>query len=377
MADPIAASTAVRSPDESGRSVLQFLGPSTGGIRAHVGELARRLIARGWAIDVVGPAHVMDGVGPQDGVVEVPVTWNPLLVGRARHQLARHVGRSDLIHVHGLKAALVAVTLRHRPPMVLTIHNLVVGTRHGTSARVLHRVETFLIRRAEHVIVISDEIGQRLRGTLTGDRCSFVLPVAPPRSVSADRATVRRQYGIDEQAPLVVIVARHHPQKDLGMFLRAVALVRESVPSVRALMVGDGPDRRAIENERHLLDLDEVVTIAGHRPNPVDEMNAGDVVALSSRWEGSPLVVAECLSLGRPLVTTSVGTVTRHLTDGIDARVVAVGDARAFAAAITDLLHDRPAAARIGAAGREIARRAFDADHLVDGIEAVYRQVLG
>ena len=99
-------------------------------------------------------------------------------------------------------------------------------------------------------------------------------------------------------------------------------------------MVGDGPERRALEAERDRLGLAASVIIAGHRPNPVDEMNAADVVALSSRWEGSPLAVAECLSLGRPLVTTAVGTVTRHLTDGVDARVVPVGDQHVFGRAL-------------------------------------------
>jgi glycosyltransferase involved in cell wall biosynthesis len=105
-------------------------------------------------------------------------------------------------------------------------------------------------------------------------------------------------------------------------------------------------------------------------------MNAADVVALSSRWEGSPLAVAECLSLGRPLVTTAVGTVTRHLTDAVNARVVAVGDQHAFAAALLDVLRDPDAAAAMGEAGRRVATAAFDPEHLVDGVEAIYRNLV-
>jgi glycosyltransferase involved in cell wall biosynthesis len=360
-------------------AVTQLLGPSTGGIRAHVGELSRRLTARGDAVVVVGPAHVMDGAGVQDGVVDVPTSWNPLAVARARGQLRSRLatGPTDVVHAHGLKAALVVLTLRrrHRPPMVLTVHNLVTGTRHGVAARVLSKVERGIIRRADHVVVISDEIEQRLHGLVPEDRRTFVLPVSPQRQVTRTRQRVRAEYGIADDAPMVTIVARHHVQKDLPMFLRAVAVVVAELPAARAVIVGDGPERRALESERDRLALQSAVLIAGHRPNPVDEMAAADVVVLSSRWEGSPLAVAECLSLGQPLVTTAVGTVTRHLNDGVNARVVPVGDHRAFARALVDALRDPAAATAMGERGREVAATAFDPEHLVDGIEAIYRRL--
>jgi glycosyltransferase involved in cell wall biosynthesis len=361
-------------------AVTQLLGPSTGGIRAHVAELSRRLGTRGWSVVVLGPAHVMDGVGEQDGVVDVPTSWNPLALRRARRQLRTHLSSrpADLMHAHGLKAALVGLTLprSRRPPMVLTIHNLVIGTRHGVAARVLSTVERSIIKRADHVIVISDEIDHRLNGLVPDDRHTFVLPVSPSRTVGRTRHDVRAEYAIADDTPMVTIVARHHLQKDLPMFLRAFADVVVELPEARAVMVGDGPERRAIEAERDRLGLSSSVVIAGYRPNPVDEMSAADVVALSSQWEGSPLAVAECLSLGRPLVTTAVGTVTRHLRDGVNARVVPVGDHRSFGRALVDLLCDPAAASAMGQAGREVATTTFDGERLVDETESIYREVL-
>jgi glycosyltransferase involved in cell wall biosynthesis len=160
------------------------------------------------------------------------------------------------------------------------------------------------------------------------------------------------------------------------MFLAAMALVRRRLPDARAVMVGDGPERAAVEAERHRLGLDDAVVIAGHRPNPIDEMSAADVVALSSIWEGSPLAVAECLSIGAPLVTTAVGTVTRHLVDGESARIVPVGDAAAFADALVELLRSPERRAAIGAAGRAVAARTFDPDALTDAVVRVYRAAI-
>ena len=380
LASELAPCYTVRMQDAPPLAVTQLLGPSTGGIRAHVGELARRLGRRGWSVAVVGPGHVMDGAGEQHGVVAVPTSWNPVALLRARRQLRVQLAArpANIIHAHGLKAALVVLTLRRgrRPPMVLTVHNLVTGTRHRIAARALSVVERGIIRGADHVVVISDEIDQRLAGLLPAGRRSFVLPVSPTRHVGRTRAQVREEYGIADGAPMVTIVARHHLQKDLPMFLRAFGEVVAALPAARAVMVGDGPERRALEAERDRLGLATSVIIAGHRPNPIDEMNAADVVGLSSRWEGSPLAVAECLSLGRPLVTTAVGTVTRHLTDGVDARVVAVGDHHAFGRALLDVLLDAHAAEAMGRAGQRVAMTIFDAEHLVDGVEAIYHDVV-
>jgi glycosyltransferase involved in cell wall biosynthesis len=357
--------------------VLELLGPSTGGIRAHVAELARRLATRGWGVTVAGPAGVMDGVGDQDAVVAVPGGWNPLALRRARAQLRALLGAEpfDVLHAHGLKAALVTLGVRTRPPLVLTVHNLVGGTAAGMKARVLGRVERSILRRADHVVVISDEIAAHLAGLVPPERQTFVLPVSPRRSPGRSTAEARAEYGIGGDTPLVVVVARHHPQKDLTMFLRAMVQVRTAVPGVRALMAGDGPERARLEAECARLGLADVVSFAGFRPNPADEMQAADVVALSSRWEGSPLVVAECLALGRPLVTTAVGTVARHLVDGVSARIVPVGDHTAFAAALVELLGDPVRAAAIGAAGQAVAASTFDPDRLVEAVEQVYRRV--
>lgn len=366
--------------------MLQLLGPSTGGIRAHVGELTRRLDAEGWTVEVAGPAGVMDGIGRQDAVVDVPTPWHPRAWRIARRQLQTLFGTAgqgvspdvepvDVVHVHGIRAALVAVSLRRRPPMVLTLHNLAVGTRSGIRANVARRIERRVIARVDHVIVISDEIGRSLDGLVDPQRRTFIRPVSPQRTVAIAADQVRRSYGVDSAAPLVVIVARLHPQKDLSMFLRAFARVHDVIPAARALIVGEGPQRSALTAERDALGLGEAVVFAGFRPNPVDEMNAGDVVALSSRWEGSPLAVAECLSIGRPLVATAVGGVAGQLTDGVDARVVPIGDDQSFATAIIQLLTRPEQARQMGRAGRALGAEQFDPERSTRAVEAVYQAI--
>ena len=355
---------------------MQLLGPSAGGIRRHVAALALGLPAHGWAASVTGPHEVMRDLAHQDHAIDIPPPWQPSAHRSARRRLAAALGSVDLLHVHGLKAARVALTVEHRPPMVLTVHNLVGGTQQRTLRPVLERLESAIVERADHLVVISDEIDERFASLVPPDRRTFVLPASPPRRVTAGRDEVRVAAGIAPDAPLVTVVARHHRQKNLPMFLRAMRRVADTMPSVRALVVGDGPERMNLVQLAGELGLDDVVVFAGFRPNPVDEMHAADVVALSSDWEGSPLVVAECLAAGRPLVTTAVGTVSRHLRDGVSARITPVGDVDAFAAAIVGVLADPARAADLARAGHAVGERIFDADRLVGSVAEVYEQVL-
>ena len=124
----------------------------------HVAELARRLAARGWTVATAGPAGVMNGVGSQERIVDVPSSWNPVALVRARRQLLAAFAQAapDVVHAHGLKAGLVALAARrsHHPPVIVTVHNLVSGTHSGGAARLLGLVERAILRRADQVIVI-------------------------------------------------------------------------------------------------------------------------------------------------------------------------------------------------------------------------------
>jgi len=131
------------APERTGR-VLQLLGPSTGGIRRHVVTLTAELRRRGWEVAVAGPAGVLDGVGELDAVVDVPAGSSAVQALRARRQLAPLLRGADLVHAHGLKAGWVAGSLRSRPPLVVTVHNLVLDEAAGPSAPVLRVMEGML-----------------------------------------------------------------------------------------------------------------------------------------------------------------------------------------------------------------------------------------
>lgn len=362
----------------SPRRVLLVLGPSAGGIRQHVAVLADALEQRGWTVRVAGPPGVMDGLRRLDAEIDVPASKRPDRLLRAAGQLRRVRGDAEVIHAHGFGAAAVSRLARLGRPLVVTVHNLVIPENAGR----FHAAKVWLARQVlsgcDRVIVISPEIDAEVATVVPDERRRYVLPMSAERSPDRDRATTREALGIAEDIPLVVVVARINPQKDLDTFLRAMAAVRDRLPQVRAIVVGDGEEAEAttLEALRQSLRLGSTVEFVGRRTNPADEMMAADVVALSSAWEGSPIAVVEALRLGRPLVSTAVGTVPYDLTDGVDARVVPIGDPAALGTAIVEVLTDPVKAEAMAQRGRKLAERIYEPDRLVGQIVDVYGEVL-
>jgi glycosyltransferase involved in cell wall biosynthesis len=358
------------------RTVLQLLGPSTGGIRRHVVQLARRLPAHGWASPVAGPAGVLGPHGDLAYVVPVPGAPTPALLA-ARRALRAAVAASgaDVVHAHGLKAGWLATLSGLEQPVVVTVHNVVLDEAAGRSAAVLRALEARLPRRADAAVAVSPEIAARFAGLPGAERIRVVRPVGPPPVPSRPAGKVRADLGVPEDAPLVVTVARLHPQKDLPTLLRSAALLRHGVPGVRFVVVGEGPDRAALAALVAELGLEGIVTLAGQSPEAADELAAADVVAMCSLWESGPLVVAEALALGRPVVATPVGFVPEVIDDGVSGRIVPVGDPAALAEALGDVLADPVGAARMAEAGRRAAAEVLGPDRLVGDVVTMYETV--
>jgi glycosyltransferase involved in cell wall biosynthesis len=352
---------------------LQLLGPSTGGIRRVVASLSAGLRARGWSVVVAGPEGVLDGLGGQDAVVPIPGGFSPAALRASRRALAALVADVDVVHAHGLKPGWLAASLRPRPRLVVSVHNLVLDEAAGRAAPLLRLLEGRLPSVADRTIALSSEVAGRFAaapGVVT------IPPAAdPPRRVRPV-AEVRAAYGVGPDERLLVTAARLHPQKDLPMLLDAVDRVRRRVPGVRLLVVGEGPEEAAVRRRSHELGLDEVVTFAGRVPSAADELAAADVVVISSRWESGPLVLFEALQLGRPVVTTAVGAAPDVLVDGVNGRLVPVGDADAFAAAVADVLADPVSAAAMGEAGRVAGSGPGGPEAMVTATEAVYRELM-
>lgn len=357
------------------RTALELLGPSTGGIRQHVAELCRRLPASGWQGRVAGPAGVADGleVGAVS-TVPVPSAPHPMQVLRATRAVRTLATDVDLIHAHGLKAGWIAVLARTGLPVVVTVHNLVLDEAAGRSAAVLRRLEGWLPGRVDAVIAVSEGIATRFGGSSA--RVRVIPPAGPVPHPVRSATAVRDELGVPAGAPLVVSVARLHPQKDLATLIAAAERLRVLVPTIRVVVVGEGPLEEPLRSMIRVRGLDDTVLLVGPTDNPADLMAAADAVVITSLWESGPLVASEAMLLDRPLVSTPVGFVPTLIEDGRSGRLVTIGDHEAVAAAVHDVLRDPVGARAMAEEGHRRAHALLGAPRLVAEVAAVYDEVL-
>lgn len=362
--------------DSALRCVPQVLGPSAGGIRAHVATLAAALDDSGISAPVLGPAGVMDGVGAQAGVVPVPAGLRPDGLLAARRALAPWRHDAQVLHAHGLKAAWTCMGGSPRRPTVLTVHNVVLEESAGRMAGVQRLLERTALRRADRVIALTTSMAEELSGVVPPERVRVALPASPPPRPERPATEVRASLDVARGAPLVVCVARLHPQKDLPTLLRAWRSVHAVHPEAVLVVVGDGPERDRLRALHAELGLGCSARLVGSRPHAVDELAAADVAVMTSVWEGAALVLAEATQLGVPMVSTPTGLAADLLDGHRGGVVVPVGDSDAVAAALCRMLDDPAAATALGRRGRERARELFDPVRAVDRIVAVYEEVL-
>ncbi|MGR7024928.1 glycosyltransferase [Geodermatophilus sp. URMC 62] len=167
-------------------------------------------------------------------------------------------------------------------------------------------------------------------------------------------------------------VGRLDRQKGFDVLLRAVA----DLPAVHVVLVGDGPEREALEKLAADLGLEERVTMVGWSGDAPGLMRSFDVLAVPSRWEGLPLVVLEAMFGGVPVVATPVGGVSdavRHEETGL---LVAVEDVGDLTAALDRLEGDPALRRRLAAEAAAEAGRRFTAEAMVRSYEALYDELL-
>lgn len=356
--------------------VLQLLGPSAGGIRIHVAALVDRLGRFDVDSMVLGPAGVMAGMGHQDGVVRVPAGMAPMGLIRARRDLQQWRTRCDLIHVHGLKAGWTALGGRPRRPMVATVHNVVLSESSGPLTGVQRVLEKRVLGSMDVVIVLTSSMAASLADVVPSDRLRIVLPTSNPPVVERDRASVRRSLGVGDDTPLVVTVARLHPQKDLATLLHAWRIIAAADPDARLRIVGDGPLLDDLQKMIGELGIGSSAAMVGQSPHAVDELAAADVVVMTSIWEGASIAFAETTQLGVPIVSTPTGNAPDVLDGGVGGTIVPIGDAEAVAESVLGFLSDPDHARSVGERGRQRARDVFDPDRSASAVAEIYREVL-
>lgn len=362
---------------------MQLLAPGAyGGLERVVTQLSTGLARRGWPSAVVA---ILDAGAAEPPVLEemraAGVTIFPVPVPHRAYRLERNqVGqavdqwRPEVANTHGYRADvnLRRVLQARRIPVVGTAHGFTGG---GWKNRIFEWLDRRALGRCEAAVAVSAPLGERLRrGGVASDRLHVIPNAWAASRTTLTRAEARERLGLAQDAVVIGWVGRLGVEKGPDVTVSAMAELRH--PTAVLSLVGTGREEASLQTLAGRLKVHDRIRWHGSVPAAGELMAVFDVFCLSSRTEGTPMVLLEAIAAGVPVVATRVGGVPDVVSDE-EAALVPSEDPVALAAALDHVL----AAPAEAIARAQLARRrletAFGVEPWLDRYQALYRSLTG
>jgi glycosyltransferase involved in cell wall biosynthesis len=190
-----------------------------------------------------------------------------------------------------------------------------------------------------------------------------------------DILATRSELGIGPADPAVAIVAALRPEKNHELFLKVAEQVLQQITDAKFLVIGDGPRRGPLEQFARELNIEEHVKFLGSRSDVPRLLSASNVFALTSHNEANPVSILEAMSVGRPVVTTDVGSIREVVVNGRNGFLVPAGNGEQLTTRIVSLLEDPLRCQEMGAAARQTVVAGWSVDNMVRNYERLIAAV--
>ena len=287
--------------------------------------------------------------------------------------------RPHILHAHGYATSNYARLVGLVTDVRVIVHD---HAAFPTIPRYQRVVDRLLSRQAELGIAVSTSTRdfmvrcrhfrpERIRLVFNG------APLEEFKPPSAERVrTERARMGVGADEIVIGTVGRLDYQKGTTYFLQAAAHVMRLRPRVRIVVAGDGHLLEQHRAEARALGIAERTTFTGFCGDVPALQATLDIQAFPSLWEGTPLTVFEAMSMGLPIVSTTVDGLGEVLRQRENALLVPPRDPEAMAAGLLELVDHPARAAELGAQAQQDSRR-YDVCRTVRELEAIYRELVG
>ena len=365
--------------------------PTYGGSGAVATELGLELARRGHEIHVISYASPFRLRGFVERVTfhEVTQLEYPLFEQSSPYALALAVKQHevakreqlDLMHVHYAIPHAATAWLAKQMLEDEGLNLKIVTTLHGTDITLVgqdpsyYTITKFSIEQSDKVTAVSAHLRDETYRAFGCGQCDIrVIPnfistadYHPPADDTARRRLAPQGHRI------LVHVSNFRPVKRIGDVVKIFAAVRKQLPATLVL-VGDGPDRDATEQQVDGLGLRKDVRFLGKVESVGDVLRGADLFLLPSATESFGLAALEAMACGVPVVASAAGGIPEVVEDGKTGFLAPPGDVDAMAERATRILENTAEHARLQ---RNAAARALDfsADKVVPRYEALYEEV--
>jgi len=288
--------------------------------------------------------------------------------------VARELGRvpGTVLHCHGYHADVVGLRAARprKSPTISTVHGYVGGSLRN---RCYEWLDRRVLREFNRVIAVSRPLGDQLLASGIPNPKLLVIPNAyAPVGIPLSKAEARRELGLPTGGLVAGWVGRLAGEKGPDVFLEALA----AAPAWQASFIGSGPELSGLEARTRELGLENRVRFHSALPNAGSLLQAFDVVVISSRTEGTPLVLFEAMAAEVPVITSRVGGIPDVV--GPDQALIIAPDSPQELVGALQAVEAQPGAASGRAANaRRVLETRFAAGPWLDRYEAVYAELMG
>ena len=287
-----------------------------------------------------------------------------------------HTKRPAVFHAHlssplACKWGLAAALFEQVPAVVATLH-LWVEMSYTPASR---WQQSMIGAKLGKYIAVSRHIAQKLEQVfnIPGSKLEVIhSSVGNPCFEDPINFNPPAEIALNRSRPVILTVARLDQQKGLPVLLAAAA----QVPDAVFVLVGEGPERSALERQRHELGLEDRVILAGFRQDIPAWLRHCDLFVLPSLYEGVPLSLLEAMAAGKPVIASAIPGIDEAVTHTETGWLVPPGDAESLAKAIRLLLVDRKLSERLAFAGQARVHTEFSDQVMNQHLNQVYTELL-
>ncbi len=296
-------------------------------------------------------------------------------VGELRRIIREY--RPDIVHCHSSFSGKLAAFLCRVPGRFYTRHCSFPQPR---------RLTTFPGKQingwingtlSTHIVAVSDAAKEDLLATGVKPKKITVIMngVEPMPAVTAEaKAALRQSLGIGEADFVSGISARLEVYKGHTYLLQAAALLKESHPTMKFLILGGGSQEDALRAEAEALGIADAVRFTGFVEQVAPYLNIMDLnINCSIGTETASLALSEGMSLGIPAVVSDFGGNPYMITDGVNGYVVPQKDPAALAEKIRQIADDPALHEKLSRGARDVYKQRFTADAMTRKMEDLYR----
>lgn len=364
-----------RMSNEHHLSILHTAAPAiTGGLESVLVQLTSGLRQRGHDVRVA--LVLSPGTEEQHPVAEelarrsVPVY--PIVVGTRSYAAERRAVKeimlrmdADVLHTHGYRPDVMhgGIARSSHRMHAITLHGFVGGSRRG---RFYEWLQIQAARRADAVIAVSEPIRKRLSRHGITKSVHLLRNALAAEASALSRSDAREALGLPQDMVIVGWVGRVSQEKGPDLFVRAM----QQIPKAISVVIGNGPALGEVLSFAGASGMQARFKSTGMLPSASRYLAAFDILALTSRTEGTPMILLEAMLAGVPIVATRVGGVPQVLS--ANEAILCEPEPEQIAGAIRDAIDDSAGRERRAAAALSRARREFALDAWLDAHEAIY-----